>query len=188
MIGNDLIDLVTARKNSRLKNSRFRKKIFTAREENIIDKNNDPEATFWLLWSMKEAAYKIHQQETNSAPRLNPVKFECFPSEDRKTGKVMAFGKNYFTRTQFLEGFIHSIASAEKEMNYLQKNYLKSSDYKGRFSAFISKELALNTKLSIEKNEYHIPYFRQEKSAEKLPVSISHDGNLAALVFPLIKC
>ncbi|AVR46366.1 hypothetical protein C7S20_14440 [Christiangramia fulva] len=187
MIGNDLIDFKAASKNSRLLNARFRKKAFTPGEEKFIDESDYPEKTFWTIWSMKEAAYKARQRETNSPPKLNPVKFECFPSDDLKSGIVRAFGKIYHSKTQFSKIYIHSIASAEDNIQFFLKFYSKNSDYKARFSSLISRKFLPGIEISVEKNTFKIPSFHLKDSTGTLPVSISHDGNLAALVFPLIK-
>lgn len=187
MIGNDLIDLEQAAKNSRLQNSRFRKKVFSDRENIIIHNSENAEKSFWLLWSMKEAAYKAHQRQTNSAPTLNPLQFKCFPSEDQKSGKVITFGNEYFIKSRIAENYLFTIASAEKNLKVLQKNYPKNGNYKAAFSAHVSEYLKLKNILSLEKNQYRIPYFSHSNSEKKLPVSISHDGDLVWLVFPLIK-
>lgn len=187
MIGNDLIDMKLAARNSRLHNSRFRKKVFSDRENRIINNSENAEESFWLLWSMKEAAYKVHQRQTNSAPKLNPLQFECFPSEEEKSGNVKAFGKDYFIKFRIAGNYLFTLASTEKDLKVLQKNYPENSNYKAAFSAHVSEYMKLKNILSIEKNEYRIPFFHQKKSDKKLPVSISHDGNLVWLVFPLIK-
>ena len=56
MIGNDIIDLALARKESNWLRSGFLDKIFTLREKLLISNSQNPETTVWNLWSRKEAA------------------------------------------------------------------------------------------------------------------------------------
>lgn len=187
MIGNDLIYLERAAKNSRLHNFRFRKKVFTKSENKTIHTSENQEESFWLLWSMKEAAYKAHQRIRNTAPKLNPIDFECLPTVDKRSGRVKVFGYYYHTQSQISGNYIYTIASAEKDLKIIQKTFPKDCYYKKQFSEYVSAQIEEYPGLFIEKNEHRIPFFHQKNSNKKLPVSISHDGDLVWLVFPLIK-
>ncbi len=59
MIGNDIVDLQFARKESNWQRPRFLEKIFTEEERHFIHTANDKEVAVWLLWSGKESVYKI---------------------------------------------------------------------------------------------------------------------------------
>ena len=63
MIGNDIVDLKQAAKDSSWKRPRFLDKIFTPREQQLIWSAKDQDQMVWLLWSMKEAAYKVNVQQ-----------------------------------------------------------------------------------------------------------------------------
>ena len=58
MIGNDIVDLALAQTESNWRRKGFLKKIFTLQEQQLIHNATDPERMVWLLWSMKESAYK----------------------------------------------------------------------------------------------------------------------------------
>ncbi len=75
MIGNDIIDIAEASKiNWRRKG--FLKKILNEDEQYSILNSDNPGLTLWLLWSMKESAYKIFLRK-NFIRIYNPLKFEC---------------------------------------------------------------------------------------------------------------
>ena len=59
MIGNDIVDLALAKKESNWKRNRFLDKIFTQKEQLLIANAINPEIMIWNLWTRKEAAYKI---------------------------------------------------------------------------------------------------------------------------------
>jgi len=59
MIGNDLVDLQLAQKESNWKRPRFLQKIFTWEEQNFIAATTNKDTAVWLLWSRKESAYKL---------------------------------------------------------------------------------------------------------------------------------
>jgi phosphopantetheinyl transferase (holo-ACP synthase) len=58
MIGNDVVDLVLARKKV-WRRTGYLQKIFTESEQLLIENSSNPHVLVWKLWSMKEAAYKI---------------------------------------------------------------------------------------------------------------------------------
>lgn len=188
MIGNDLIAIENAFSNSRLHNLRFRKKVFTTSEEKVIDAAENRELAFWILWSMKEAAYKAHQRLLNLEPKLNPFAFNCVPNQNFSEGRVVVGSDNYFTKTFISKNHIHSIATSKKEVGFLQNYYPVNANYKSLFSEYISEKLKLTESMDVIKTEFGIPCFQIKNSVEKFALSISHDGNYAALVFPLIKC
>ena len=63
MIGNDLVDLKVASVESNWKRPRFLDKVFTIEERQLIMNSKNQHQIVWLLWSMKEAAYKINVQQ-----------------------------------------------------------------------------------------------------------------------------
>lgn len=65
LLGNDVIDLQFARPLEKSRDSRFVDRVFTPLERDCIRASFDPEWTLWILWSAKEAAFKITR-------KLNP--------------------------------------------------------------------------------------------------------------------
>ena len=80
MIGNDIIDLALALKESNWKRKGFLDKIFTKNEQLLILNTQNPEVMVWNLWSRKEAAYKIYNRQTGIRGYF-PLQLECFNME-----------------------------------------------------------------------------------------------------------
>ena len=83
MIGNDIVDLALAKKESNWQRNRFLDKIFTKNEQQIILNDANPEIMVWNLWSRKEAAYKIYNRETGIRGFF-PLQLECFYENDAR--------------------------------------------------------------------------------------------------------
>lgn len=81
MIGNDIIDLQLASRQSNWRRKGFLEKVFTSSEREIIKASEEKEECVWLLWSMKEAAYKAHQRKRSLPRRLNWTVQECISLE-----------------------------------------------------------------------------------------------------------
>jgi phosphopantetheinyl transferase (holo-ACP synthase) len=153
MIGNDIVDLALARKESNWKRDRFLDKIFTVKEQLLIANAETPEIMVWNLWSRKEAAYKIYNRETGIRGFF-PLQLECF-YENATLGTVSIKGKTYFTQSKIENDSIYTIAVVEKE--YFKK--IKSID---------SAEEIFKTN--------GIPFIVDFDSKLEKPVSISHHG------------
>jgi phosphopantetheinyl transferase (holo-ACP synthase) len=113
MIGNDVVDLQLANKQSNWQRKGFLNKIFTIKEQLFIQNSENQEIAVWNLWSRKEAAYKIWNRETKIR-RFNPIQFECLDLE-LEIGIVRFESKIYYTRTEITPYFIYSIAVSKKE-------------------------------------------------------------------------
>ena len=155
MIGNDIVDLSQAAKESNWKRTGYLEKLFTMSERFLIHVAKDPEVMVWLLWTMKESAYTAHTKDTKIrtfAPTLlccsNVVVHPTWA-----TGNVFYQGKMYYTQSTLSEAYIHTIASEKtKVLNNLQ---LKISDYDESDSAYRNSN----------------------------PASVSHHGKYLALIY-----
>ncbi|MBG6188733.1 4'-phosphopantetheinyl transferase family protein [Flavobacterium sp. CAN_S2] len=153
MIGNDIVDLALAKKESNWQRNRFLDKIFTENEQQIILNDVNPEIMVWNLWSRKEAAYKIYNRETGIRGYF-PLQLECF-YENTTLGTVSIKGKSYFTHSKIENDSIYTIAVAEKK----------------HFDKIESITLAIEIfKIN------GIPFIIDSASKIKKPVSITHHG------------
>ena len=113
MIGNDIVDLTLAKKESNWQRKGFLKKLFTLNEQQAILISANPFLQVWLFWSMKEAAYKCYTQK-HLKRFFAPQKFEC-----RLTSKdegVVLFDENKYYTTTFIDAFyIYTIATSKLE-------------------------------------------------------------------------
>lgn len=111
MIGNDIIDLALAKKESNWKREGFLNKIFTAEEQLLIFQSSNPENMVWNLWSRKEAAYKIYNRQTQIR-KYNPIQLVCSDVYS-EIGKVICNGHVYFVKTEITNEYIHTVAVTE---------------------------------------------------------------------------
>jgi phosphopantetheinyl transferase (holo-ACP synthase) len=112
MIGNDIVDLALAHKESNWKRPGFLNKIFTQNEQGFIFNAEKPEIMVWNLWSRKEATYKIVNRQTGIRAYI-PLKLECFDVYNQ-IGKVICMGKCYFTKTEITSQYINTIAVVDR--------------------------------------------------------------------------
>jgi phosphopantetheinyl transferase (holo-ACP synthase) len=163
MIGNDIVDLALARKESNWKRKGFLDKIFTKNEQLLILNARNPEVMVWNLWSRKEAAYKIYNRKTQIRGYF-PLQLECFDLEIIDGiifGKVVIKEYVYFTKTAITDQFVHTIAVE----NTLDFNAIKT----------------LENRKNIQKNNGIPGYFEKDNSASR-PTSISHHGRFVQII------
>ena len=154
MIGIDLVDLNVAA----LESNPFRKgyldKVFSAAEQTLITNASKPYTMVWLLWSMKEAVYKIFSNEMNIRV-FAPIDIQCSITDlstESVKGNVCAYNEYYCTQTTISSSYMYSLAAKEKtELQYIK---VKLYPYPSTF-------------------DYHAT----------APQSISHHGDYLALAY-----
>jgi phosphopantetheinyl transferase (holo-ACP synthase) len=164
MIGNDIVDLALAEKESDWKRKGYLDKIFTQKEQLLILNAENPTTMVWNLWSRKEAAYKIYNRQTNIRGYF-PLQLQCYDLEIKNgflLGKVEIKDFVYFTKTIITSEFVNSIA-VENWYNFDTIKILKN-------------------RKNIRKNN-GIPYYFENENSAARPVSISHHGRFEQLVF-----
>ena len=115
MIGNDVIDLSVARLESNIYRKNYLQKILTHQELSELQRRLDPEIHFWLLWSMKESAYKSFNR--SSGIRLyNPSSFECYPDENGLEGIVRFGPEIFFCRTAINLDYIETFGCENEKL------------------------------------------------------------------------
>lgn len=117
MIGNDIVDLQQAYKDSDWNRKGYLDKIFTEEEQFLISSNMHPSLIVWLLWSMKESAYKINSRETKMRT-FAPIKLRCnnlIIHDGEATGNVLYGDDLYFTSSVFNEDYVHTIAAKSEQ-------------------------------------------------------------------------
>lgn len=113
MIGNDIVDLTQARRESNWRRRGFLDKIFTPHEQQCIQQAIDPDQLVWLLWSMKESVYKLLARRTQTRT-FAPRKIVCFPGESASewVGRAVVDGETYQTRSSVTVHYIATTALA----------------------------------------------------------------------------
>lgn len=159
MIGNDIIDLRLAEQESRWQRKGFLEKLFTTHEQELILRSATPEIMVWLLWSCKEAVYKIVNRCTQ-VRAYAPWKFAVIDYKNN-SGTVL-YSQQSYPVTTFLSGnCIHTVAVSRP----LFFDHLSIHTEKDTFTPFPG----------ISVNQDGIPYFLNT-SHSAIPVSISHHG------------
>ena len=115
MIGNDIVDLSIAEKESNWRRKNFLKKLFTDNEQRLIFSSKNPFNLVWRFWSMKEAAYKIYTQ-INGTRFFAPKKFDCLIFSQVE-GLVYFNNEIFYTISILNNNFISSIAYTDKNTN-----------------------------------------------------------------------
>lgn len=162
MIGNDVIDIQQTRQESNWRRKGFIQKLFTLDEQLLISNATNPEITVWLLWSMKEAAYKIYNRQTKIREYI-PQKLVCsIISQNHNTaaGIVTCFGNVYYTKTTLSKDYIHTIAVC------ISDNLNNVTEIERR---------------SILKDKNGIPYLLTSQNTVQ-EVSVSHHGRFEKVV------
>ncbi len=193
MVGNDIIDLAAAEKGSDWRRSGFLEKVFTAKEQVYISNFHDQHLMVWLLWSMKESAYKIFVQE-NFIRLLAPLKFQCNIITDTEGiffGEVLLDKKSYFTLSRISSNTISTTAFSHKpfpkniinqELVFSKSEYLsRKNEILSNFFSEISEYFHIPLgDLSIKKDAFNIPYLLYKGEHLRSSISFSHHGRFGS--------
>lgn len=189
MRGNDIIDIKLAAKESNWQRKGWLEKIFTQDEQTYIKQSLHPEKTVWILWSMKESAYKIYTRQYGGR-FFAPKKFNCTLSNN-STGTVIVDKIVYQTITSTTDNYIYSIAGLLGSTTLAIANYLffsKGNRYENQQQLIYKKlinEYAISTgkdikNLSVIKNTNGTPFLHCKEEWLNIPLSITHHGKYAA--------
>ena len=129
MIGNDIVDLALAKRESNWRRAGFLAKIFTAHEQHLIDAATDPDQMVWLLWSMKESAYKLAIRRTQNRA-FAPIKLACCLYELTNTTctGTVDYGENCHTKSVFTPDYISTISTATGSYSLLTEAAIAFAD------------------------------------------------------------
>lgn len=163
MIGNDIVDLEIAEKESNWKRKGFLEKIFTDEEQSLILQHKNPEKMVWILWSMKEAAYKIYNRETGIRGYF-PLKLQVSDIDFKNKiieGKVRCKDEIYETRTIITTKYIYT-TSVKNSMDF--KNIIELEEFE------------------IKKDTFNRPYYFSEIENKNIAVSKTHHGQFQKII------
>lgn len=192
-LGNDVVDLARARSHRSTYFDRLLRVHFT---DSDLPWVNSIEDGIWVLWSLKEATYKVAVQ-LGWDGRFDGQIFEVNNLEASKSGfqGLVTFKDHQFTSTtQVTTGYIHSWVGEYSPHNLRERVFLTQSDVYSFHSEFIRQkaieQLAQDLRkassdFSIHQDENFVPSFSYEDQPLDLPLSLSHDGHHAAFAFAL---
>ncbi|MGB7786177.1 MAG: 4'-phosphopantetheinyl transferase superfamily protein [Salinimicrobium sp.] len=185
MIGNDVVDLQLAARQSDWRRNGFLEKVFSAEERLQISAAKDPEKLVWLFWSMKEAAYKAHQRRCNLPRKLNWQDFSCSLNkigDCAASGVVRIAESEFFTASEIARNYIYTSAEAS-ELRGVKNGIFETSsaEMKQLFLQEISEVYKLpREQLQLEKNTHGIPFVAYRKMPFFEGFSFSGHGRYCA--------
>lgn len=186
MVGNDVVDRLLATKSSNWKRTGYLDKLFNSDEQLLINEAKDPALLLWLMWTMKESAYKIVNRSTG-VRTYAPLSFICSSIQLKEThasGKVSNHDTIFYTKSDIKSDLIHSIAVLD--INHFSTVTIYYQSYRDSYLSDFNKCFS-NFKLS--KNTAGLPELMEIQTGKKLAVSISHHGHhlvIAYSGFPLL--
>ncbi|WZL88992.1 4'-phosphopantetheinyl transferase superfamily protein [Salinimicrobium sp. 3283s] len=193
MIGNDVVDLELAARQSNWRRKGFLNKAFSSSEQELIHTSVNPDKKVWLLWSMKEAAYKAHQREHDLPRQLNWLAQKCeiaVLTLKTASGEVEIENHTYHTTSEITSDYI--LTSAEKNRGSGVKNAIfkaSSSEVKEQLKKRVSEEFALEYReVQLIKDRFGMPFLTGNDSFFFNRFSLSGHGRFYAYSLSLINC
>uniref|UniRef100_UPI00404B9FA2 4'-phosphopantetheinyl transferase superfamily protein n=1 Tax=Flavobacterium sp. TaxID=239 RepID=UPI00404B9FA2 len=156
MIGNDVVDLVLAKKESNWKRKGFLNKLFTPLEQDLIQKAPNQDEMVWILWSIKESVYKAYQRITYNEG-FYPTKIQILELNTKNESTIKLFDTYFYGKTTIENEIIKTIVVLNQS-DFSRIQYLKNSNY--------------------IKNENGLPI----DFISKKPISVSHHGRSKEIV------
>lgn len=184
MMGNDIVDFKQAAKESNWRRPRFLDKTFTLKEQSIILSSENKDQMVWLLWSLKEAAYKAYVREFEHS-FFNPKRIQCQLGLNNES-VVNIDDKIYYLSSIITSEYVHSTASNNKEkrprielFKLFDDNQSEAISTRLKKQVSNNKERNLNA-LKLKKTALGVPnlFLNNEQIFEAL--SISHHGDYGA--------
>ena len=183
MIGNDIIDLRAAATESRIDRKGFLEKLFLPEEIRMIREAATPAVFTWLLWSCKEAVYKIVHRNTRER-RYAPQRFSCQVEQDVTstgcyTGIVLYNQHTYCYQSFITDHCIHTYAAENPRL--MQHAAVFTKQAAGENYADFMQEVLSSQEL-FYKDDNGIPYILHREDGRSMPVSVSHHGKYCGIV------
>lgn len=185
MIGNDVVDLACASIESNWERPRFLDTVFSDEEQHRILNADNPFQMVWLLWSMKESAYKIYLQAFG-IPFFNPKKLRC-ELMSLKQGLVSIENKVYVTNSTITKDYIHTMAMSHETDKALHDCFLIQTEHlsyktqsdltkKRLLKVFSELKNTSQDTVEIRKNRAGIPRLYDHNKEQNISFSLTHHG------------
>lgn len=182
MIGNDVVDLRFAQKESNWRRKGYLDKTYTAAEQEIILSATNSDLMVWILWSMKEAAYKANNRITHIR-EYAPTKINCevvYGEDDIYYGTAFYNKLEYQIKIFIFREYIHTIALYNSK-DFSVVNVIIVENCPRDYNSYLKQNKILMPDVCIIKNEFGIPNLYNEITKESKPISISHHGSFLGL-------
>jgi phosphopantetheinyl transferase (holo-ACP synthase) len=108
MIGNDVVDIADSDTDAGRLHPRFDGRVFQPSERGLIATSPQPGRTRWLLWALKESAYKAARKEEPTTV-FSPVRFVA-TLQDEASAFVCAGDRRFQASISCGPGYVHAVA------------------------------------------------------------------------------
>ncbi|MFI5140492.1 MAG: 4'-phosphopantetheinyl transferase superfamily protein [Sphingobacteriales bacterium] len=214
--GNDIVCLNTIDV-ARTKQYRFYSKILSGTEIELYNETAFAAIPFenfvWLLWSIKESAYK-YLQRNNPGLVFTPVKFiirqlrapgefaltKCENTETESTGfddsmvlkGIVTFGDvSLYSMSLMHNDLVHSVVNDNEDFKNICWGIKSIDSNEPDYQSTAVRSFLLNRLnryfrmegLAIVKNQHGVPIVIKENEVQPIPVSLSHHGRFVAYSF-----
>jgi phosphopantetheinyl transferase (holo-ACP synthase) len=180
VIGNDIVCLAKAAAESNWRRKGYLEKICSNAEQQLILQDKKPSLMLWLIWTMKESAYKIINRETGIRS-FEPLSLNCSIVQinvHSAAGMIKYQGRNMVSRSSISTHYVHSIASeTELQLNAIKLTY---AEFRAGYHDHFNRS-QLSYQLS--KHPNGLPRLQHRQTGKFHPVSISHHGPLLAIAY-----
>lgn len=210
-IGNDIVAYKHKRCIGKWRDARFLQKILTEKEITQLQLQTNKDAYLWMLWTLKEAAYKLSCFLGNRN-KFHAIQFEIeytslltdelvlqslhYPividmSLPYLLSEVKYDGQSFFGKTLITNECVHSTVSDSASADFLCAITVHSNYNKNDFSTEVrnfAKEFLLKSKIEfsqIEKDKDGIPFVTLNNKQQY--ISLSHDQQFVSFAFPIIE-
>jgi phosphopantetheinyl transferase (holo-ACP synthase) len=205
--GNDIVSL-TAINVTRTKSPEFYSKIVSPAEKALFETLDQAVLPFdrfvWLLWSVKESAYK-YLQRLDHGIVFTPVKFEVrsiaippaysytesgageisgrgFGNFSTFKAEVVFAGRKLFSRVIIYHEFVSSVVNHSDDFEGVYWGIKRIKDTSYKYQSFAVREFALAklkeisglNNLAIHKNDEDVPVLLNDSELFAAPISLSH--------------
>src|SRR5215475_12911866 len=113
MIGNDVVDLADPDADPGRLHPRFDGRVFDPSERALIAASTQPSRTRWILWALKESAYKAARKEEPTIV-FSPARF-VVSHQEAASAIVCACGRRFRASISCGPGYVHAVAWQRSE-------------------------------------------------------------------------
>ena len=179
MLGNDIVDLKLAAKESNWRRKGYLNKICMPLEQQLIMEADDPAVMLWLIWTMKEASYKVMNRLTGLRS-YSPSSYVCSSLAIKGTAAtaLVSFESSaLFVRAELSRKLIHSTAVLKEDHLALLKVY-----YINNSPGYADDFHQIYPDFILTKSSAGLPLIRHIATSRIWEASVSHHGKYAAIL------
>jgi phosphopantetheinyl transferase (holo-ACP synthase) len=179
MLGNDVIDRAAAAKQSNWRRGNYLAKIFTPAEQLQVKMADDPDLLVWLIWSMKEAAYKIINR-SDGIRFFNPLALTCsFNMLSGGAKGTVTYQQNVIATTTLIrKDLIHTVALGNG-FSFTDIEVIHGANQ----PAYLEQFNFDNPTLRLQKDSQRLPEIYHLQKKLKSIATLSHHGTKLCVAF-----